>query len=418
MRFAVRAHKARAVDAEEDGQVLQAHVVQHLVQRALEKGGIQAHDGAHAALRHARRHGDGVFFADADVEKALRECFGKARKPHAVRHRRRNADEAFVPRPFRAKKFAQRGGEGVFGGGEIFARAVVEGGRRLRRGVPLALLRDGVQQHGLFQLSDVREHVDELVQVVPVDGADVLEAAAVEKVVFVEPALKAVFEAAQRSAERARLFERSRKARSEGTVPLFCGHARNGAVGGAVFIDRHAVVVEDDEEVFGLVFGGEHRLERQPVAQRRVADEADDLARAARKVARVAQPDARRKRIAAVPGDERVVFALRRVGEAAHAALCTQGVKGPAREQFMHVCLVPYVEHELILREVEHLVQGEGQLYRAQVRRKMPAVFLHGGNELPAQPARERFKLFYRIVLQLPHPPLCSFPRVRALLLL
>ena len=81
-----------------------------------------------------------------------------------------------------AQRSSPSAAEKVFSAGVKFLPgAVVEGGRRLRRGVPLALLRDGVQQHGLFQLSDVREHVDELVQVVPVDGADVLEAAAVRK---------------------------------------------------------------------------------------------------------------------------------------------------------------------------------------------------------------------------------------------
>ena len=87
------------VDAEEHGQVLQAHVVQHLVERALEKGGVQADDGAHAALRHARSHRDGILLADADVEKAGGELCRKVRKPHAVRHGGGDADELFRPFP-------------------------------------------------------------------------------------------------------------------------------------------------------------------------------------------------------------------------------------------------------------------------------------------------------------------------------
>ena len=284
---------------------------------------------------------------------------------------------------------------------EVLPHAVVARGVRLRRGVPPALLRDGVQQHGLCQLFDVRKHVHELVQIVPVDGADVLEPAAVEEVVLVEPAFEAVFETAQHPAERARLLEGLGKAGVEGAVSLFGGHARDRAVGSAVLVDRHAVVVEHDDEVFGLFFGGEHRLERQPVAERRVADEADDLFRAARKVARVAQPDARRERVAAVPRDKGVEFALRGVGETAHAALCAQRVKASPREQLVRVRLVPDVEHELILREVEHLVQREDELHRAEVGGEVPAALFGGGNELPAQSARERLKLFYRIFFQL-----------------
>ena len=96
MRLTVRADEPRAVDAEEHGQVLQAHVVQHLVERALEEGGVQADDGAHAALRHARSHRDGVLLADADVEKAGGELCRKVRKSHAVRHGGGDADELFV----------------------------------------------------------------------------------------------------------------------------------------------------------------------------------------------------------------------------------------------------------------------------------------------------------------------------------
>lgn len=85
--------------------------------------------------------------------------------------------------------------------------------------------------------------------------------------------------------------------------------------------DRHSVVVEHDEKIFRFLLGGKHRFERESVAQRRIADAADHAVVFAAQIARVAQPDARRDRRAAVPRNERVVFALERVRKTARAAL-------------------------------------------------------------------------------------------------
>ena len=64
----------------------------------------------------------------------------------------------------------------------------------------------------------------------PVDGADVLEAAALEKVVFVQPALDAVLDFAQVPAEGARILECALHARIEAAVPLFRRDFGDGAV--------------------------------------------------------------------------------------------------------------------------------------------------------------------------------------------
>ena len=77
----------------------------------------------------------------------------------------------------------------------------------------------------------------------------------------------------------------------------------------------------------------------------------------------------------------------------------------------MDVRLMPHVEDEFILREVEHLVQGEDQLDRAEVGREMPAVFPDRMHELPAQVLRKFFQLFFVVCFDFvrQHPPhLCS----------
>ena len=74
-------------------------------------------------------------------------------------------------------------------------------------------------------------------------------------------------------------------------------------------------------------------------------------------------------------GDEGVVFALSGLGEAGEAAELPQGVKQrlPAGEGLVDVALVAHVEHQTVLRRVEHPVDGYRQLHHAQIGRQMPA---------------------------------------------
>jgi hypothetical protein len=55
MGGAVRAHEACAVNHQGDGQLLKAHVHQHLVVGALQKRGVDGHIGAHATDREPPR---------------------------------------------------------------------------------------------------------------------------------------------------------------------------------------------------------------------------------------------------------------------------------------------------------------------------------------------------------------------------
>ena len=64
-------------------------------------------------------------------------------------------------------------------------------------------------------------------------------------------------------------------------------------------------------------------------------------------------------------GDEGVVFALLRLGEAGQAAHLPQGGHPirPAGQYFMAVALVPHVEDQAVFGRVVHPVDGHGQLY-------------------------------------------------------
>ena len=73
MRRAVRAGQAGAVEAERHRQVLQGHFLEDLVEGPLQERRIDVDDRPHARLGQAGGEGDGVRFADADVEEAVGE---------------------------------------------------------------------------------------------------------------------------------------------------------------------------------------------------------------------------------------------------------------------------------------------------------------------------------------------------------
>lgn len=77
MRGAVVAHQPRAVQDHAHGELLDHHVVHHLVVAALHEGRVDAAEGLEALDGHARRKRHGVLLRDAHVEGALGEALAK-----------------------------------------------------------------------------------------------------------------------------------------------------------------------------------------------------------------------------------------------------------------------------------------------------------------------------------------------------
>ena len=79
--------------------------------------------------------------------------------------------------------------------------------------------------------------------------------------------------------------------------------------------------------------------------------------------------------VGGVAGDEGIVGAFPRLGEAGEAAQLAQGAKQlpPPGEGLVDVALVAHVEHQTVLRRVEYPVDGYRQLHHAQIGCQMPA---------------------------------------------
>ena len=82
-------------------QVLDRHVVHHLVVGALQEGRVDGAERPEALGGEAGGEGDRVLLGDADVEAALGEGLGEQVEPGAGRHRRGDRDDpsSAVPPP-------------------------------------------------------------------------------------------------------------------------------------------------------------------------------------------------------------------------------------------------------------------------------------------------------------------------------
>ena len=87
MRRAIR-NGSRAVDADDDREVIQADVMEDVIQRALEECGIDGDDGAEPLAGEAGREGDGVGFRDACVEATFRIFVDKFFETSTLEHGR------------------------------------------------------------------------------------------------------------------------------------------------------------------------------------------------------------------------------------------------------------------------------------------------------------------------------------------
>ena len=147
-----------------------------------------------------------------------------------------------------------------------------------------------------------------------------------------------------------------------------------------VGVDRHAVVVEDDQHVGVLHASLVEALEGQTAGHGPIADDGHMLDVALAVVAAAdSHAECRTDTRAAVPDPKRVVFAFAALGEAADAFVLTVGVETLAStgQNLVAVGLVSDVPHDLVLGGVEDVMQGHGKLDDAKAGAKVPTFFRH-----------------------------------------
>ena len=107
MRFSVCRNKTRAVNGEHDVLLQQVHIVQDLIVRALQKGGVNTHHRQHALTGQTCRKGHGVLLCHAHVKEPLRRTVRKELQPGAIFHGRGNGADAAVLCSFPRKRLPE-----------------------------------------------------------------------------------------------------------------------------------------------------------------------------------------------------------------------------------------------------------------------------------------------------------------------
>ncbi len=289
---------------------------------------------------------------------------GEQIEPRARRHRRGDGDDLVVLARLLDQalgedaRVARRVGLGLdLRAGDdvepVDAVVLVVGG--LGRRIALALLGDDVHQdRPLPRIAHVAQHRQQHVEIVAVDGADVIEAQLLE----------------QRAAGPvgARVLLGTRRAALPGLGQLLgqllgdVAQVQVGAAGGDARQigregadrrrDRHVVVVEDDDQALAAGAGVVHGLVGHAGRHGAVADHADDVVGAAGEIARHRHAEAGRDRGGGMRGAERVVFALGALGEAGEAAALAQGADAVAAagQDLVRIGLVADVPDQPVAR--------------------------------------------------------------------
>ena len=310
----------------------------------------------------------------------------------------RVAEALGVGRPgglgFRARLDLGLGGARDLGRALDAVHALGMGGRL---GVALALLRQEVQQHDALEALGALEVLDDQVHVVSIERTDVGDAQFLEDMARHDRVAHHLAELVERLVDPG-----ADHGDGLDEVRHLVVRALHDAIGADLrqvarqradrLADRPLVVVQHDDHALARRGRVVERLEGDARAQRRVADHRDDV-RSQRLVARrhgEAEPE--RDRRAGVAGVEQVVFALVRVGEAAHAVGLAQRLeaRAPAGQELVDVALVRDIEHQSVAVEVEYAVQRHRQLDHAQVGSEVPAGLLHAGEQEAARLVAQR----------------------------
>ena len=333
-----------------------------------------------------------MLLGDAHVEVAVRVLAGEAHQAGTLAHRRRDAHHARIDRCHVAQPVSEhlrvtrhrrrdRGGLHDDADARVELRhAVVLDRIGLGRGIALSLARHHVQELQAAQVAQVLQRRGEVIDVVPVHRAQVVEAEFLEQRAGQQHALHMFLGALGQfqHARRGRQYPLAGAPRRGVEAP---GHqARQVVVQGTDRRrDRHVVVVQDHQQVAVGRLGVVQGLERKARRHRTIADDGHHPARvihAPRCHCHAKRSADRGRRMRDAEG---VVLALVAAREAGDAAAHAQPVHAlaAAGQYLVRIGLVAHVPDQPVIGRVEHIVQRDRQFDRAEVGRQVPPATRH-----------------------------------------
>src|ERR1700754_1094741 len=112
MRLSVTTGNAAAIETKLHVQILNADVVNHLIEAALKKRRIDRTDGLESLTRHARSKRDAMLLGNANVKRTFRKLLERFANARAVRHRSRQCDDLRILLHQLAKHIAENSSVG------------------------------------------------------------------------------------------------------------------------------------------------------------------------------------------------------------------------------------------------------------------------------------------------------------------
>ena len=251
-----------------------------------------------------------------------------------------------------------------------------------------------------------------MVEVVPVDRADVVEAQLLEHgAAGPEPAGVLLGAGGLLVEELRQLLGELLRGLAQAAIGAARDEPREiGRHGADGRRDRHVVVVEDDDEARMHGAGVVHRLVGHAGRHGAVADHGDHVVLPPVEVPRHRHAEAGRDRGGGMGGPEGVVLALRALGEAREPAALAQGpdpVAAPG-EDLVRIGLVADVPDQPVARRVEDVVKRDRELDDPKPGAEMPAGDRDGADRLRPQLVRDLPKLVLGQPAQIVGRPMVS----------
>ena len=181
MCLPVAAYQSRPVDGKYHMQVLDTHIMQHLVICPLQEGRIHGNYRGKPRRRQSCRKRNRMRFRDAHVKKPVREHIGKPLQPRAVRHRCRDSCHIRIPIP----KFPHHRRKNIrivwfypflFGKPRLYLKRLRPmKPRRMAfcRDISLSFFRKHMYQYRAVQLLSFLEYTAHLLDIVPVHRSQI-----------------------------------------------------------------------------------------------------------------------------------------------------------------------------------------------------------------------------------------------------
>ena len=357
-----------------------------------------------------------MFFGNTHVNHAVRKFLGHNIHTATRGHGSRNADNAIVfLRKFKERiaehmgqrrvRATRRKRQSAFG---VERSNAVPLGRVLYRSIQAASLfgQDMHQARTRLFLDALQQH-NQFVNVMTVDRAKVTNTQVFKETTRLHHRLRGIFCLQEQVAETA--SQNARQALHQAVqvrTHLVVDRVRNHAVQVLAEVthvrrNAHLVVVQDDGHVLlrepRVVDGFVSHTARHGA----VTDHCHHTVLVLKMVACHSKTQGCRNRGRRVPGAVAVVLAfvpLQKSGNATLLAKRFEAVKTP-RQKLMHIGLVSHVPHNLVVRSVEHVMQGKRQFHHTQARSQVTAMLSHLTNNGLADLRRQVVKLLDRAML-------------------